>query len=1558
MKKSLILVIILLISISLMGRWIDVSQVQQSELFECEQQTRSAAEIEFALNGFELEEKVYDKETYSVISHSEAGKLLEIGMPDMPVFTKALIIPNQGNATLEIISYEQTVFTDILVYPQEELQQDNEVAKDNFAIDENFYQGRSVYPAEIAWTGEPAIMRDFRVIPVTFSPFQFDPANRTLTVYSNIRVQVTVNGRNGINAKYTERKHSRAFEEIYRANTLNYDQLALRDEYQVPTILFICNDNDDVLENLEYLTEWKRQKGFNVVVATTSETGTSNTSIKNYIQDAYDDWEDPPEFVNIMGDGSGTHSIPTWYSSGEGDHPYCQLEGNDILGDVILGRMTFSTISVLQTVISKVLSYEKTPYMGNTNWYSRALLTGDPAYGSGYSTISVCKAAKELMLDYPGNFWGDDNFVEVYTAPFASQMNAAINLGVTYFSYRGWLGMSGWNPGSTSNGYMMPFAVIPTCSSNNWANGTGDAEGFYLMGTLSLPSGGIGGMGTTNSGTHTPFNNAIALGVWGGIFRDHIFSMGGAILQGKYYLWLTFPQNPSNYVYSYSHWNTLMGDGSLELWTCVPQTLTAFYDETIFAGSNYYQVAVLDSIGNAASDAWVTLTGDDNDFSVTGFCDLSGAVILDLDGAEEGEYTLVITKHDHIPMVEEISIEQAEQFVDIDAVEYDDSAGNGNGMVNPGESVEIMLTLVNTGTSAVSDVTVTMESNNDYITLLTAEVDFGDITAGGTSTPTAGFEIELAGAIQGGVDVIMNVTITGADHNNWQSWLMIPIQGPSLYASDYTISGDGVIDPGETEDIYFTLENNGDLLAVAVEGLLTCNDNSIIIVDSVGSFGTIAAGGSSSNALNRFTVIAGNAILPGTYIPFIIHLTSADGYDGYVTMNVAIGEPDVTDPYGPDEHGYWCYDDGDVYYDICPVYDWIEIDPDYGGDGTSISWAGGTATGTGGSTGNYANMELPIDFTFVLYGEEYDEICVCTNGWVAPGYHETANFMNYQIPGPQGPSPMIAIFWDDLNVSSGDVLRYYNDDLHYYVVQWSRITNGDTGAGETFQVILYDPIYYPTATGDSDIKMQYLDVTNNNAGNYPSNHGQFCTIGLENEDSLIGLQYTFNNSYPEACKTLEDNMALLITTNSPAILGPPVAVLNVQEFQFLLEPGETSFDILDIGNIGEANLVFNLSKNYLSSRASGGPDGYGYMWYDSDEPGGPDYNWVDISSYGTQVSFTGNDTGTGLFDIGFSFNFYGEDYTQFRINPNGWIGFGSDNSEWANTSLPNPDSPRPAIFPFWDDLYPEISGIGGGNVYYHSDGTELIVMFDQVEHYSGINNGTYDFEVIVNDEGGIKFQYHILEGDIDSNTIGVQDENGINGLLVLYNNNYLHEDMAIDFYRIIDWLDISQTAGLVGSGENLQITLTVDTAELMIGEYLCNLHLATNDPNLTELIIPVGLNIGGQIVTYGDVDGNGDVESYDASISLQYSVGMDPIPQIDPLPWELLRILAADVDGNGSVESYDASLILQYFVGLIDVFPVELNMRTKQGDNVSRINIMNDAKVNESIKPQNNLYKK
>jgi predicted outer membrane repeat protein len=96
---------------------------------------------------------------------------------------------------------------------------------------------------------------------------------------------------------------------------------------------------------------------------------------------------------------------------------------------------------------------------------------------------------------------------------------------------------------------------------------------------------------------------------------------------------------------------------------------------------------------------------------------------------------------------------------------------------------------------------------------------------------------------------------------------------------------------------------------------------------------------------------------------------------------------------------------------------------------------------------------------------------------------------------------------------------------------------------------------------------------------------------------------------------------------------------------------------------------------------------------------------------------------------------------------------------------------------------------------------------------------------------------------------------------------------------------------------------------------------------------------GNAVIYYGDISDNGVVDSYDAALVLMYVVGLDPLPQLDPLPWSDWRLERADVNLSGDIGAIDAAYILQYIVGIISELPVVNAMRLSAGE----ITISHDA---------------
>jgi len=152
------------------------------------------------------------------------------------------------------------------------------------------------------------------------------------------------------------------------------------------------------------------------------------------------------------------------------------------------------------------------------------------------------------------------------------------------------------------------------------------------------------------------------------------------------------------------------------------------------------------------------------------------------------------------------------------------------------------------------------------------------------------------------------------------------------------------------------------------------------------------------------------------------------------------------------------------------------------------------------------------------------------SSWIADMY-------NWHIPAAGGPPLLIAPFWDDLDPnatdSSGSVCYWYDSSNDRFIVEYSHIqhihdpTNPTPSELQTFEIILFDPIAYPTASGDGEIIFQYQDITNDDIWH------NYSTVGIENKEHTIGLEYSFDNIYGPGAAVLANNRAIKFTTDPP-----------------------------------------------------------------------------------------------------------------------------------------------------------------------------------------------------------------------------------------------------------------------------------------------------------------------------------------------------------------------------------------------------------------------------------------
>ena len=365
-----------------------------------------------------------------------------------------------------------------------------------------------------------------------------------------------------------------------------------------------------------------------------------------------------------------------------------------------------------------------------------------------------------------------------------------------------------------------------------------------------------------------------------------------------------------------------------------------------------------------------------------------------------------------------------------------------------------------------------------------------------------------------------------------------------------------------------------------------------------------------------------------------------------------------------------------------------------------------------------------------------------------------------------------------------------------------------------------------------------------------------------------------------------------------------------------------------------------------------GPDAFGKYYNYSNHPDGPNYNWIGLDNP-IQVEFTHNDTATVLMPIGFSFPFYGIYYTSFRINPNGWISFADDNNQWNNTDVYNNDPdegiPGPAVFGFWDDLYPEIGGNGGGNVYYYSNGSDsLIVWFDDVIHYPGSQNGTYDFQMIIFENGNIKFQYRDISGNCDSATIGIKAENSYadSGFFqIVCNGEYVEDSLAVlfstDVYDDPEPLDIAESR-IENSDYEAVIVLGHDRNRGRTAQYAAGQH-------------PYRFEWNNKTYTFQH---NGSQDAKQQMID--YCEAIDPDWfEIHPLNWVCLGNDPDSVETVGDTEllfHYIMSRIIEYEGDVVNGMISALNETDLEGYNFRDSLLAESIEVNIVLSDSEALY--
>jgi len=961
----------------------------------------------------------------------------------------------------------------------------------------------------------PLTINDVRLYPISIHPSYLNQGSKIF--YEDILITLSFEQ----SAKQLEL--SSALKTAFSGLILNYTERG-----NIAPSGYLIITPDAWVNEITPLARWKEKKGWTVEVRTLSQTGSTANDIRNYVANAYNTWSPRPEYVLLIGDVDyipAASTVPSYT-----DHSYTLITGDDFFSEVLIGRLSASTLLELSTMVAKIIGYETEPYLGSTTWFTRALMVGANQPGFMTTPLPTKRWVRDRLIDY-----GFNQVDTVFHPMPPSGITNSINQGVIFVNYRSGEGdPNGWpwpdfrndDIYGLNNGWMLPIVTSITCYTGHYGYGTCFGEAWLRAGSSGNPRGAVGFIGSSSPATHSSWNNCIDYGIYWAFVHDEIKTLGPALYRGKMEVFTNFPGDTSTasgsafYFYAYN----LLGDPSLSVWTDIPDSFVVNHVSSVPVGTNAFSIQVNNSTSQPVENAMACLHKD-NEVKEIQFTDASGYADFNFTTTTEDSLFVTITKDNFKPHCGHAMVYNTSVYVGYYNHIVDDPSGNDNGEVNPGETIELSVTLKNYGNSTTAtNVSAKLSIDDPLVTITDSIRTYSSISPGATAS-SAPFVFDVATSARHNHVLKFDLEVT-ATQGNWLSSVWIDVKAPALtYQRNQIQDGNGILEPGETRDLIVSIENTGGLIGNTISGILRSFSSGVIVTDSFGFFGNINVGDSSSNSGDHFTLAASSAISPGSEINFALLLSGDNSFDDTVGFAITLGIVDSSEPLGPDDYGYYAFDDTDVGYPEKPNYNWVEIDPAHGGSGDTLSLA------------NDETKTISLPFGFKFYGDWYNQVSICSNGYIAMGSTWVADMYNWPILAAAGPPLLIAPFWDDLDPnatdSSGNVCYWYDAANHRFVIEHSRIqhlhdpVNPTPAELQTFEVILYDPQYYPTETGDGEILFQYMDITNDDGWH------NYATVGIEDYDHTTGLEYTYANLYPDAAAPLANNRAIKFTTDPP-----------------------------------------------------------------------------------------------------------------------------------------------------------------------------------------------------------------------------------------------------------------------------------------------------------------------------------------------------------------------------------------------------------------------------------------
>jgi len=687
------------------------------------------AQITYQVSFSEMDLVFDRKDGFDVVSLKGGIESQDYGCPDLPIKLIHLILPSDSKVADVSLTdaHPMLLKGDFLIFPcQPDEKTDGSYTKEWVKPEPVVYNSDSLYPAQLVEIVEQGYLAGNHLVTLALYPLQYKPKSRKLFFHTQLNVKVELEYSEKVSLSSQIQRRSTKAQQLYEK--ILYQLVENKNAIQN----FICQDFQPVLlkagiDSSAYppylvitstelkpaflpLVEWKTRKGTDATIVCMDSILSSypgrddGEKLRNFLIEAY---QNGTSWVLLGGDEdvvpvryaypTNTSTLPSipnqqicdlyfsdvdgeWDMDNDGIWGEPQHDSPDIYPDLFVGRVPAGDTAEAMTFVEKLLSYEKNPGSGATEYLTRALWMSsdqmrDWAGGSGQHNLVSQYIPSDFYQDLNTLIESPTGDAENPVGPEGETCVEVMNQGWSIIGVLAHGKSSGFvaksnqtngNPkswvvtspgGSDDHGHMpnlereQKYGIMYSISCSQSAI---DVDKYPFLGgepcvgefyPLVSQKGGVAFLGYSRWGwvsiSYRLFEKFLEY-LFDDDFRHHI-GVAEALSRCAY---------PSYRDIDYGH--NLFGDPEMPVWTGIPSDLVVVHPDEVTMGWRTLNFSVT-SQGAGVGDAVVCLSLRDR-IMFLGQTDPDGNLSCEVNLDDVGEMRVVVTKPNFVPYEDSITV--------------------------------------------------------------------------------------------------------------------------------------------------------------------------------------------------------------------------------------------------------------------------------------------------------------------------------------------------------------------------------------------------------------------------------------------------------------------------------------------------------------------------------------------------------------------------------------------------------------------------------------------------------------------------------------------------------------------------------------------------------------------------------------------------------------------------------------------------------------------------------------------------------------------------------------